>query len=90
MTPLSKSGSPSLISSEYHPISITLALCKVFEHRLAKRLNAYAETKDLFPSLQFGFCEGLGTCDDLLTITSAMQKSLDTGHEVCMIGLDFN
>ena len=28
---------------------------------MAKHLNAYAETNDLFPSLQFGFCKGLGT-----------------------------
>ena len=49
----------------------------LFERLLAKRLNAFAETNDLFPSLQFGFRKDLGTCDALLTITSAVQKSLD-------------
>ena len=77
-----------MIPSEYHPVSITSAFSKVFECLLAKCLNAYAETNDLYPSLQFYFCKGLGTSDSLLEITSAVQKSLDTGCEVCMIGLD--
>ena len=50
----------------------------------------YAETNDLFPSLQFSFCKGLGTCDALLTITSAVQKSVDTGCEARMSSLDFS
>ena len=65
-------------------------MSKVFECLLAKHLNAYAETNDLFPHLQFAFRKGLGTCDALLTIISAVQKSLDTGCEVHMIGLDFS
>ena len=69
---------PSLLSS------------KVFEHLLAKRLNNFAEKRNLFPSLQFGFCKGLGTCDALLTITNFVQKVLDSGCEVRMVGLDFS
>ena len=57
----------------------------MFEH-----LNASAETNDLFSSLQFGFHKSLNTCGALLTITTAVQNSLDTGCEVCMIGLDFS
>ena len=65
-------------------------MSKVFERLLGKCLNAYAKTNDLFPSLQFGFRMGLGTCDAPLTITSALQKSLDIGCEVPMIGLVFS
>ena len=88
--PMSKSGSPFSIPSECHPISITPLLSKVFEYHLAKCLNAYVETNYLYPSLQLGFRKGLGTCDALLTITSAVQKSLDTGCEVCMIRRKFS
>ena len=49
VTPLSQFGSPSLITSEYHPISITLALFMAFECLLSKCFNAYAETNALFP-----------------------------------------
>ena len=59
--PLSKSGSSSSIPSEHRLISIIPVLSEVFQPILAQHLNAYAETNDLFPSLQFGFPEGLGT-----------------------------
>ena len=43
-----------------------------------------------FPCLQLCFCEGLCTCDAILTINNVVQKSLDTGREVSMIGIDFS
>ena len=57
---------------------------------MAKRLNNFSEKKNLFPNLQFGFRKGLGTCDALLTITNFVQKALDCGSEVRMVGLDFS
>ena len=57
---------------------------------LAKCLNNFAEKKNLFPHLQFDFCKCLGTCDALLTITNFVQKVLDCGCEVLMVGLDFS
>ena len=40
--------------------------------------------------MQFGFHKGLGIYDALLTITSVVQKALDSGCEVVMVGLDFS
>ena len=57
---------------------------------LAKRLYAYEESNNLFPILQFGFRKGLGTCDALLTISNTVQRALDLGQAVRMIGLDFS
>ena len=34
--------------------------------------------------------KALGTCDALLTISNTVQRALDLGQEVCMIGLDFS
>ena len=65
-------------------------MSKVFERLLAKHLNNFAEKKNLFPNLEFGFRKGLGTCDALLTITNFVQKALDCGSEVRMVGLDFS
>ena len=90
VTPLCKCGSGSSCPSDYRPITITPVLSKVFERLLAKRLNAFAEKNNLFPNLQFGFRKGLGTCDALLTITNVVQKALDSGCEVRMVGLDFS
>ena len=90
ITPLCKCGSGSSCPTDYRPISITPILSKVYERLLPKRLNAYAERNHLFPNLQFGFRKGLGVCDALLTISSVVQKSLDSGDEVRLIGLDFS
>ena len=90
ITQVSKSGSANSYPSDYHPITITLVLSKVFEHLLAKHLNNFAEKKKLFPHLQLSFHKGPGTCDALLTITNFVQKALDSGSKVCMVSLDFN
>ena len=90
ITPVPKSGSANSCPSDYRLITITPVLPKVFKRLLAKRLNNFAEKRNLFPNLQFGFCKGLGTCDALLTITNFVQKALDSGGEVRMVGLDFS
>ena len=90
ITPVPKSGSVNFCSSGYRLITITPVLSKVFEHLLAKHLNNFAEKKNLFPNLQFGFHKGLGTCDALLTITNFVQKALDCGCKVHMVGLHFS
>ena len=90
ITPVPKSGSENSCPSDYRPITITPVLSKVFECLLAKHLNNFAEKRNLFPNLQFGFHKGLGTCDALLTITNSVQKALDSGCEVRLVGLDFS
>ena len=90
VSPVPKGGSAGSCPSEYRPISITPVLSKVYERLLAKRLYAYAEHNNLLPNLQFGFRKGLGSCDALLTISNIVQRALDLGQEVRMIGLDFS
>ena len=79
MTSLSKCESGTSCSSDYCLSIINPVLYKVHEHLLAKHLNAFAEENDLFPSPQFGFRKGLGTCDALLTIINVIQNALDSG-----------
>ena len=89
ITPVSKSGSVNSYPSDYRLINITPVLSKVFERLLAKHLNNFAEKRNLFPNLQFGFRKGLGACN-ALTITNFVQKVLDSGCKVHMVGLDFS
>ena len=79
---VSKSGS-SKSCPDYHPITINPVL-------LAKHLNKFAEKNNLFPYLQSDFCKGLGVCNALQTITNFVQKPLNSGCGVCMVGLDFS
>ena len=90
ITLVSKSGCANSCPSDYRLITTTPVLFKVFERLLAKRLKNFAEKKYLFPHLQFGFRKGLGTCDAILTIINFVQKALDFGCEVHMVGFDFS
>ena len=90
ITPVPKSGSANSCPSDYCSITIAPVLSKVFECLLAKRLDNFAEKRNLFPNLQFGFRKNLGTCDAPLTITNFVQKALDSGCKVRMAGLDFS
>ena len=71
-------------------LSSSLSCLRFFRACWQSVLNRCAEKKNLFPYLQFGSCKGLGACDALLTITQFVQKSLDCGCEVCMVGLVFS
>ncbi len=44
----------------------------------------------LIPDSQFRFPQGLGNCDDLLTLNHDLQSSLDLGHEYGVVVIDFN
>ena len=87
----------SLVVPIFVPLSLNIVLLlsplsclKFFERLLAKHLNDFAEKKNLLPHLQFGFRKGLGTCDAILIITKFVQKALDCGCKVRMVGLDLS
>ncbi|KAK3894304.1 hypothetical protein Pcinc_001927 [Petrolisthes cinctipes] len=90
ITPIPKGATASSNPSEYRPISITPILSKIFERLLARRLNSYCNNNDLIPISQFGFRKGLGTCDALLTLSHALQSSLDKGYESRVVAIDFS
>ena len=90
VTPISKTVTATSSPPNYRPISITPILSKVYERLLAKRLSEYAEKNKLFPSQQFAYRKGLGTCDAVLTISDRVQGALDSGSEARMVGLDFS
>ena len=55
ITQVPKSSRANSCPSDYHPITINPVLSKVFECLLAKYLNNFADKRNLFPNLQFGF-----------------------------------
>lgn len=90
VTPIPKGASATSCPSEYHPISITPILSKVFERLLARRLTLFCGQHNLLPESQFGFRKGLGTCDALLTLTHELQCALDKGQESRLVAIDFS
>ena len=89
ITPVPKSSSANSCPSDFCPITMTTVSSKIFGRLLAKCLNDFAEKKNFFPHLQFGFRKDLGTCDALLNITNFVQKALDCGCEQHIEGFNF-
>ena len=55
ITSVPKPGSANSCPSDYHPITITPVLSKVFEHLLDKHLNNFAEEEKPLPASAFWF-----------------------------------
>ena len=74
-------GPPSSSVANYRPISITSVLPKVFERLVSVRLGRFMEHSGVFPTTQFAYRKGLGTCDALLCVSQTLQSALDNGQE---------
>ena len=83
-------GSPSSSVANYRPISMTLALSKVFDHLVAVRLGRFMERSSMLPTTQFAYRKGLGTCNALLSMSHALQSALESGPEARIVQIDFS
>ena len=75
VTPIPK-GPPSSSVANYRPIYITSVLSKVFERLVSVRLGRFMECSGVFPTTQFAYRKGLGTCDELLCVSHTLQSAL--------------
>ena len=89
VTPVPKVGD-STIPSNNRPITILLALSKIYEQAMAERLNTYLESNSLLTKSQFGFRKGMSTENALIDFTSYVYRSLDTKQHVAGVFLDFS
>ena len=89
ITPIPK-GPLSSISAEHRPISITSVLSKVYERLMASWLRRFYESRAILPPTQYGFREGLGTCDAMLHVAHVFQAALDSGAEARLVQLVFS
>ena len=44
----------------------------------------------MFPTTQFAYSKGLGTCDALLCVAHTLQNSLEMGQEARIVQIDFS
>jgi len=78
ITPVYKgSGAPS-DPSNYRPISILNGVGKVYEHLVSKQFYQFVEDNDILSSNQYGFRRNRSTTDNLIRLTSSIQKSYDS------------
>ena len=76
ITPVYKKGDASL-ASNYRPISITPAICRLFERILADNINYHMHAHNLITDSQYGFVKGRSTELQLLNCTNIWIKSMD-------------
>ena len=54
------------------------------------RLGRFLERSGVFPTTQFAYRKGLGTCDALLCVSHTLQSALENGQEARILQIDFS
>ena len=89
VTPIPK-GPPSSSVANYHQISITSVVSKVFELLVSVHLGRFMERSGMLPITQFVYRKSLGTCDALQCMSRTLQSALESGQEARILQIDFS
>ena len=57
---------------------------------MSVRLGRFMEHSGVFPTTQFAYRKGLGTCDALLCVSHTLQSVLESGQEARIVQIDFS
>ena len=57
---------------------------------MAVRLGRFMGHCGVFPTNQFAYWKGLGTCDALLCVSHTLQSALGSGQEARIVQIDFS
>ena len=88
ITPVYKKGDASL-ASNYRPISILPAMCRLFERILSDGINYFMYENRLMSDAQYGFVKGRSTELQLLHCTNSRVKAIDYKRFVDTVYIDF-
>ena len=76
--------------SNYRPISLTCALCKVLEHIVASSMAKHFTELDILYDLQHGFREKRYCETQLIMRVDELAKNMQMGKQTDLILLDFS
>ena len=68
--------------TNYRPISLTCAMCRVFESILPEKMLVHLHHHNLLSSNQFGFIAGKSTLAQLLSVLNKWQYFYDNGMDL--------
>ncbi len=88
ITPIFKKGAAS-VPGNYRPVSVTSAVCRVFERILVDHLRFYLESNDLISKHQFGFMRRRSTDLHLLTCVNDWTKAYDRNMSTGAVFIDY-
>jgi hypothetical protein len=83
-----KKGNKSL-ASNYRPVSLTSVVCKIMEKLVRFHILNHMKSQNLFTKTQYGFTSGRSTSLQLLEVLDKWTETLDNGHYVDCIYMDF-
>ena len=89
ITPIYKKGNKTE-PENYRPVSITSHLVKIFERVMRNKLVEFLEGNGIFPESQHGFRKTRSCLTQLLEHVDFVLKSMNDGHEVDVIYLDYS
>ena len=73
----------------YHPVSLTSVVCKVFKSIIRERTLDYFFSNDMMSSCQHGFLPWKSCMTQLLHALNDWVESLDRGNSIDVLYLDF-
>ena len=89
ITPIYKKGDASQVSN-YRPISILPAMCRLFERILADDINFHLYHNRLITDAQYGFVKGRSTELQLLNCGKMWINAIDSNKFVDTVYIDFS
>ena len=89
VTPIFKKRGEASNPSNYRPVSLLHAVGKVLDSLVTERLLRYLTEKSLITPHQFGFLPKRSTTTQLVYVLHKWFQSLDDGHYVYAVFLDF-
>ena len=89
ITPIYKKGDASQVSN-YRPISILPAMCRLFERILADDINVHLYHNRLITDAQYGFVKGRSTELQLLNCSKMWINAIDSNKFVDTVYIDFS
>ena len=88
LTPIFKKGDKSC-PVNYRPVSLTSQVCKILESIVKDNIIARLDRFDLIRASQHGFTSGRSCLTSLFEVFEFVLHSVDNGHAVDVIYLDF-
>ena len=74
----------------YRPISITSQICRVLEKIIKNEIMMHLTRNEIIKPTQHGFLQNRSCLTNLLTYIEGVSKSVDEGHNVQAVYLDFS
>jgi len=76
-------------AENYHPVSLTCQICKVFKTLVTDTMVKHLETNSVIHESQHGFRKGRSCLTTLLAFLYKLTGSIDSGDSIDVVFLDF-